>query len=115
MGYISGYQGNLNPALSVNMSIGTTSDVITTGGLSLVGIKLPATFTGTTLTFLMCDTVGGTYVSVNNSSGPVSYTVAQNKYYAIDPKDFHGIQFLKIVSGSSEASARTIICALKGF
>ena len=90
------------------------SAVITTEGLSLCGILFPAAFTGTTVTFLACDTLGGTYVPVYNSAGAVSYTVAQGRYVAIDPKDFYGIQFLKIVSGSSEAAGRTIICSLKG-
>lgn len=85
-------------------------------GFSLVGIKVPAAFTGTALTFTMCDTVDGTYVPVKGTSGStVSYTVAQGNYYAIDPKDFHGIQFLKIVSNGTEAAARTLLLSLKGF
>lgn len=94
----------------------TTSAAIDLNGLSLVGIKLPAAFTGTALTFTMCDTVNGTYVPVRSgtSGSALSYTVAQGQYHAIDPKDFYGIRFLKIVSGSSEAALRTLIIALKG-
>lgn len=45
----------------------------------------------------------------------VSMTVAAGRCYAIDPKNFHGVQFLKIKSGSAELSARTLVCSLKGF
>jgi hypothetical protein len=90
------------------------SAAIQTHGLSLCGIQLPAAFTGTAVTFEACDTVGGTYLPVYNAGGQVSYTVAASRYIAIDPKDFYGIQFLKIKSGSAEAAARTLICSLKG-
>lgn len=58
---------------------------------------------------------GGGFRPLYNSSGQVSYTVAQGRSYAIDPKDFQGIPFLKLVSGSAELAPRTIICTLKGF
>lgn len=92
----------------------TTSGAIDVGGMSLVGIKFPAAFTGTTVTFTMCDTLGGTYVPVYNASGAVSYTIAQARYYAIAPADFSGIRYLKIVSGSAEGAARTLVLSLKG-
>ena len=90
------------------------SAAIATGGMSLVGIQFPAAFTGTAITFEACDTVDGTFLPVYNSSGLVSYTIAQARFYAIDPKDFAGIQFLKIKSGSTELAARSLICSLKG-
>lgn len=106
--------GSLQTASPVIANGQTASGAISTAGLSLVGIKLPAAFTGTTLTFTACDTLGGTYVPVYNSAGVVSYTVAASRYVAIDPKDFQGISFLKIVSGSAEGAARTLVCSLKG-
>ena len=87
---------------------------IVTNGMSLCGILTPAALTGTALTFEASDVAGGTYLPVYNSSGQVSYTVAANRYVAIDPKDFQGIQFLKIKSGSAEGAARTLLCSLKG-
>lgn len=92
----------------------TTSGVITTNGMSLVGIYMPATFTGTSITFTACATLGGTYSPMNNKSGPVSYTVAANEYIAIDPTDFYGVEFFKIVSGSTEGAARVLNCSMKG-
>jgi hypothetical protein len=92
----------------------TTSGIISTEGSSLCGIQLPAAFTGTSLTFLAATVVGGPYQPVYNKSGQVSYTVAAGQFIAIDPVDFYGIVFLKIVSNASEAGARSLICSMKG-
>lgn len=112
--FISAFQG-LNAAQAVQIANAASgSSAIDCLAMVLVGIKFPAAFTGTTVTFEMCDTIDGTYVPVYNSSGQVSYTIAQGRYYAIDPKDLQGIRFLKIKSGSTEGAARTLICSLKG-
>lgn len=114
---VSGYQGSTNPSATILIANGAQeSAVISCGGMSLVGIILPAAFTGTALTFLASDAVDGTYVPVRvtTSGTALSYTVAQGTYVAIDPKDFYGVQFLKIRSGSAEAAQRTLICTLKG-
>lgn len=118
MGVYNGYQGEFLPSRPVLIaSGGTESAAINLKGLCLVGILLPATFTGTTLTFEACDTEAGTFVPVKTGTGgsALSYTVAQATYAAIDPKDFQGINFLKIKSGSTEGADRTLLCSLKGF
>ena len=92
---------------------GTTSAAINMNGLSLVGIFIPAAFTGTTLTFTGSPDAA-TYYPVKNSSGAVSYTVTTSEYIAINPQDFYGLQYIKIVSGSTEGSARTLTYSLKG-
>lgn len=60
-------------------------------------------------------TGGGFRPLYDASNALVSMTVAQGRCYAVDPKNFQGVEFLKIKSGSAEASARTLICALRGF
>lgn len=93
----------------------TESSPITTSGMSLCGLFLPAAFTGVKVTFEAALTVGGAYQPVVDKTGaPISYTVAQGDYVAVDPSDFYGIQFLKIVSGTAEAAARSITCSMKG-
>lgn len=94
----------------------TETGVIDTGGMNLVGIMFPATFTGTTVTFEMCNTSSGTFVPVvsTTSGTALSYTVAQAKYSAIDPTPFLGIKFLKIKSGSTEGTARALVLSLRG-
>lgn len=112
---ITGYQGNFSPNVTATIPINTQlSSEIKLGGFVLSGIFLPSALTGTSITFQAATASGGTYVDVYNSSGQLSYTVAASRYVAIDPKDFQGIAFLKIKSGSSETAARTLICSLKG-
>lgn len=116
-GYVSGYQGNFAPAVSAVIPINTqTSATINTGGMALCGVFIPAAFTGTAITFLASHD-GTNFVPVKSttSGSALSYTVAQGQFNAIDPKDFNGIQYLQIKSGSSEAAARTLVASLKGF
>ncbi len=116
MSYISGYQGLFAPAVPVVIGNGAqASAAINCGGFVLCGIKLPAAFTGSTLTFQVCDTVDGTYQDLYNAVNDlVSMDVAAGRWYAIDPAFFSGVQFLKIKSGSAEGAARTIVCQLRG-
>jgi len=115
---LNGYQGEFNYAQALGIANGQTdSDALDTGGMALCGIFIPAAFTGTALTFKAATSLAGTYVPVKNTlSGTlISYTVAPGQFNAIDPKDFQGIRFLKVVSGTSEGAARTLTLALKGF
>lgn len=92
----------------------TSSGVISSAGMSLVGCQLPTTFTGTGLSFVVATGSTATYQELDNSSGKVSYTVTQGKYIAINPVDFYGVKFFKIVSNATEGSARSLVCSLKG-
>ncbi len=120
---MSGAPTSTSPGTAVfNQSVAilisqTKSAVMNCGGRALCGIKLPAAFTGTALSFEMSEAADGTFVPVKSttSGSALSYTVAQGTYCAIDPKDFQGINFLKIVSGTTEIAARSLICSLKGF
>lgn len=107
--------GYMNPNVPVVIAASATSSApITTNGMSLCGAKMPATFTGTAITFEMCDTVGGTYVPVIKGGTPLSYAVLASQYIVIDSNDFKGIMFLKIKSNATEAAQRTMVCSLKG-
>lgn len=112
---VSGYLGNKTQKTATIASGGDTSDAIDLQGFSPCGILLRG-FTGTALTFLACDTIGGTYVPMKSTTGgsALSYTVAQNTFAALDPKDFEGVQFLKIKSGATEAADRSLVVSLKG-
>lgn len=116
--YLSGYQGQLNPALATTILSGQQeSAAIQCGGLALCGIFVPTGFTGTALTFEASPDGVAAYVPVKSttSGSALSYTVAAGEYIAIDPKDFQGIAFLKIKSGTAEGADRTVNCAMKGF
>lgn len=86
---------------------GTTSGVVSNRGATATGVILPATFTGTALTFSVSDSSTGTFSGLNNDSGAVSITVAQGKAYAL-PAALKTFPYFKIISGSTEGSARTI-------
>lgn len=90
--------------------------VIDLAGLTLVGIALPTAFTGTGLTFECAEAAGGTFRPVRKVDGTsVDYTCAQGDFVAIDPKDFHGVRFLKIVSDANEAAQRSVLVYVKKF
>lgn len=112
---ISGYLGQFNPSVPANIANGAqVTGVIPTGGFKLSGIKMPAAFTSVTLTFTVCDTANGTFVPLNNASGPVTYTVAVSNYYAINPADFEGVAFFKINTNAAEGAARILTLSMKG-
>jgi hypothetical protein len=106
--------GQVQYPTAVIASSSTTSGALATNGMSLVGCQLPAAFTGTQISFTVATTLTGTYQELTNSSGQVKYTVAQGQFIAISPTDFYGVQFFKIVSGSTEAASRNLVCSLKG-
>ena len=92
----------------------TASSAVDLAGTALVGISLPAAFTGTALTFSAALTVDGTYQSVRDGAGnAISKTVAQGQYIPIDPALFHGVRFLKVTSGSAEGADRVVTLVSK--
>ncbi|MGL4558966.1 MAG: hypothetical protein ACRCV5_15810 [Afipia sp.] len=99
--------------VAVTLPAGTTTGAIDLGNDTLVGIRFPTTFTGTTVTFTASESLEGTYVGLYNASGAVSYTIAQARFYVLNPADFRGVRFLKVVSGSSEGADRTLYLTLK--
>lgn len=114
---LNGWQGNFSPFAPCIIANGQQeSAAIDCGGMALCGILLPAAFTGTALTFEVSDAIDGTFVPLKSttSGSALSYTVAQGTYAAIDPKDFQGVRFLKVKSGTAEGGARTLKLALKG-
>lgn len=94
----------------------TVSAAIPTKGLALVGIQLPAAFTGTAISF-QGSVDGTTYQAVKSttSGSALSYTVAQGTYAAIDPTPFQGLAYIKLVSGTSEGADRAFFVSLKGY
>lgn len=110
--------GSLNNNIQATIAIsGTKSNVLSLAGLSLVGMLLPSTFDGTTITFETSDAADGTFVPVIKSDGnPLTYTCAASKFVAVDPKDFYGVLFLKIVAGTAQSTTSTVIkCTARGF
>jgi hypothetical protein len=92
---------------------GQASGSLALDGFTLCGLYMPAAFTGTTLTF-QAENGKGTFLTIADGAGSdVSKTVAASKYIKLDPSDFAGVNYLKIVSGSIESADRVITLALR--
>ena len=80
----------------------------------LAGIFTPGTITSTSLTFT-ASADNSTYVAVREVGGAAAYsvTVAASQFVPVNLSVFAGAQWVKIVPGSSEGSARTITYVLR--
>lgn len=100
------YQSIVSAVISSGQNASAAVDLV---GTTLVGIQLPATFTGTSLTFQMATSAGGTYQTMIDGSGTtLTKTIVQGRYLLLDPAEFAGVQFLKVLSGATEGAARTL-------
>ena len=90
---------------------GTKTNAIEAKASVSFGVVIPSGFTGTTVTFeVSADNT--TYQALNNTSGAVSMTVAAAKSYTL-PADLTPWPWFKIVSGSTESSARSLVIVRK--
>ena len=86
----------------------TVSTAVDLENNTLVGLELPALFTGTTITFQASNN-NGTFKDVKKEDGTSYFlVVAQNTYVVIPPSALAGLRYVKIVSGSSESPARSV-------
>ncbi len=100
-----------NLALTGSVTIassGTVSTAITLeGGRTVLALRTPATLTGTEFKF-QASTDGDNFFALYNGSTEYAVTVAASRYIALNTEVMAGVRHLKVVSGSSEAAARTI-------
>lgn len=91
-------------------SSGTTSGAVDLGGTTLAGLIMPASFTGTSVTFTVSDELAGTYRTVYAEDGvtAASADITAGGYIPLDYGLFMGARFIKIVSNATEAAAREI-------
>ncbi len=92
----------------IAISTTTSGEVAAPDGYELVGIHAPVC-TGTALTLTVASASGGTFVvHANAANSGITHTISATAHYiALDPLLYRGIQFLKLVSGSTELAART--------
>lgn len=92
---------------------GTVSSEADLVGLSVCGIVMPATFTGTVVTFQTSTSSGGTFQGLYDyTNTAVGATVTQGRNYSLNPANFAAWRYVKAVSGSAEGGDRivTLIC-----
>jgi hypothetical protein len=86
---------------------GTTSAAVDLAGFRNVGLIVPSTFDGTTITFTVSDTLAGTYVALYDiTNTQVSMTVAASRAYDL-PGELMVWRFIKIVCGTVQATTGT--------
>lgn len=85
----------------------TVSAAIDTAGYGNIGVIVPATFDGTSISFQTADILAGTYVPVYDITGqPVAVPVAASR--AVDlPGELLFCRFIKIVCGTVQATTTT--------
>ncbi len=103
------YQTKIAQTLSASIASGATkSEAINIGGCTLGGIIFPSTMTGSTVTFEVSND-GVTFYPFKNSAGTsVSVTVSVSSWIGLSVADFSCVQYIKVVSGSTEGALRQI-------
>ena len=91
----------------------TVSPAVDVGGYQVLAVTFPATMTGTTMTLQAATSLAGTYNPVYNAAGAVSYTIAGARALSLTSSDTHGLQFIKLVSGTAEGADRAIVLHLR--
>lgn len=88
---------------------GTSSAEVDLGnyGLTLVGIIVPSTWATASISFTAATASGGTFYPVYNAAGAAiatgSIAGGTAVWIALDPADFAGIRFLKLVSSAAQS------------
>lgn len=87
----------------------TVSDAKDLANTTLCGIETPAALTSTAITFQGSND-GTTYVPIKDSvsGAAISVTVTTSSGYSLNPSQFAGWRFIKVVGGSAEGADRII-------
>ena len=85
----------------------TVSGAVYIGDKLPVTLLMPAAFTGATVSF-QGSLDGSAYQAVNVGGAAYSETVAASKNVTLDPSAFAGFRWIKVVSASAEAAARSV-------
>lgn len=86
----------------------TESNPVQLARSSLVGIRIPGTFTGTTISIMESDSQNGTYQVVNPSGAGSTYPVTASNTLAIPVNNSACCAWVKLKSDSSEGANRNL-------
>lgn len=88
----------------------TTSDAFALGNGVLAGIDIPAEFDGSQITFTASATLTGTYKTLVDKDGnPITIACTASTYVLVDPSDFIGARFIKVVAGTAQSTSDTVL------
>ena len=84
-------------------------------GNRLMGLQLPSAMTGASMSF-EASLDGTAYVPVYDIGGGSvhSITIGTSRYIPLDPRVFASVQYVRLVSASSEAADRSMKIAVRG-
>jgi hypothetical protein len=77
------------------------SAAVNIGSKQIVGIAMPAAWTAASISLQVSLDGGTTWLELINTAGAVSYTVAASQFLALDPATLHGVNAIKVRSGTS--------------
>lgn len=98
--------------IALNASTSSTHDLMTNG---FVGFIIPSAFTGTAITFTGSADGTNFFALYNSDNSAFSITVSTSRYYCLNPADFLGMRYVRLVSNGTEAAARTITVISRSF
>jgi len=93
-------------------SSGTVSTALYTGKDIPLALQMPTAFTGTAVTF-QGSADGETFQQIYVGGSAYTETVAASKNVVLDGSAFAPFEHIKVVSGSSEGAARTIVVIMR--
>ena len=108
----SDFQPVLNFDRPVTIAVGETiSTAVDVYGTCIGALITDANLTGTALTFLCSDSLNGTYLSYKDlkTGAAAAAVVTTSGYYATAPIDFSFVRFIKVVSGTIQATADSVV------
>lgn len=101
----------INNEKTITIPIGYTQSPVGVdiSAYTLMGIYIPSTFDGTTLTLQAATSINGTYVNVQSAGAVYTITTAASRYVPIENLAIlAGVQFLKITAGTSQSTTDTV-------
>lgn len=100
---------------SLTLDSSGVSQAVDLSGCAPLGIRTPASMVGTSLTFLVSDSLNGTYLPFRDASNAdISVTIdGTARHYQLDPAKMAGAAFLKVKSSSTSDNAKVLTLATR--
>jgi hypothetical protein len=92
----------------VSIALGTTiSSAFDTAGMRNLGLLVPSTFDGVSLSFLVSDSLAGTYLALYDiTNAQVVMTIAASRAYDM-PGELTAWRFIKLVANTAQLTTTT--------
>jgi hypothetical protein len=99
---------NLQSFSAVIAAAGTKSAAVNVAGVDVLRLETDAAIVGTALTFEVSSD-NATFKPLYNAAGAVSVTVAASRGVQLAAGLLSGINYIKVVSGSTETAGTTVV------